>query len=418
MLARQVTRATRPLVASKFSCQRWMSSAAADELPTRHSLNQPPRVCSDPVELQEETKKLLETPVGQLYASRATASGGMEEAYDLAFTAIKRAEYLQFGYASQIPGSLYAPDDGSSAAAKSSEDPISSGMLPLLNRMKQEGEMYMKLRYEKRMVEGKKPNDFMPGSAKAGFNTDEEGYLPSSDDSESSDDSSSSDEDNDEDADLSDDSSSSDEDSDEEDADAVGPMPGGSRKVPFDFAPPGPTAKMQEAILDVMSCVGEASPNEYYETALQIFDANDLDKGSNSYTLPSHVTYNASLRGIAKCDLSDDMVRDEALSSSFSLYNHLTHSLHLPRNTMTIVYMLQVVDKAIPASRVKGNISVTLWDHAIRLGVVNAQVVEAMKNIHDPTNGPEFDIFLEEISGNLLQKDRRFVNKYKHSNHY
>jgi hypothetical protein len=399
------------------------AAAAAMELPTRHSLNQPPRVCSDPVELQEETQKLLETPAGQLYASQATAVGGIEEAYDLAYTTIKRAEYLQFGYASQIAGSLYAPlvDDGSSSPnnLSSEDDPISSGMLPLLNRMKQEGELYMNLRHEKRMVGGSKaPDDFMPGYAKAksDFNTDEKGYLPSSDDS--SDDSSSSDEeDAAEDSVLSDDSSSSDDDSDDESGSA-GPIPGGSGATVLDFAPPGPTAKMQEALLDVMACVGEATPSEYYEVALQIMDANDLDKGSNSYTLPSHVTYNASLRGIAKCDLSDDMVRDDALSSSFSLYNHLTHSLHLPRNIMTIVYMLQVVDNAIPASRVKGNISVTLWDHASRLGIANEQVIEAMKNLHEPTNGPEFDILLEEISGKLPQKYRRFVNKYAHSKYY
>lgn len=415
MFVVQATRVTRSVVTSRFSCQRWMSSAAAAmELPTRHSLNQPPRVCNDPVELQEETKKLLETPVGQLYASRATALGGMDEAYDLAYTSIKRAEYLQFGHASQIAGSLYAPDAGSSANKSSEEDPIYSGMLPLLDRMKQEGEMYMKLRHEKRMAQAKESTNFMPGgSAEIGFTTDEEGYLPSSDDSSSSSSSSSSD-----DSDSSDDSSSSDDDSDDDSEAEVGPTASGSKSSVFHFAPPGPTAKMQEALLDAMACVGGAGPNDYYKIALQIFDASDLDKGSNPYTLPSHVTYNASLRGIANCDLSDEMVRDEALSSSFSLYNHLTHSLHLPRNTMTTVYMLQIVDKAMPASRVKGNISVTLWDHASRLGIVNEEVVEAMKKVHDPTNGPEFDILLEEISGNLPQKYRRFVNKYRHSKNY
>ena len=176
---------------------------------------------------------------------------------------------------------------------------------------------------------------------------------------------------------------------------------------------------MQEALLDAMACAGEAAPFDYYNIARNILKANDMDKGGNPlYTLPSHVTFNAPLRGIAKCNMTNEMIRDDALSASFSLYNHLTHCPHLPRNNMTIVYMLQILDKTMPASRVKGNISVTFWDHASTLGVINEEVIEAMMSVHDPPNGPEFDILLQEISGTLPQKLRRCLNKYRHSKHY
>ena len=398
-----IARGARSILATvKGSCRRGLSSATAVEIPTRHSLKQPPRVCSDPVELQEETLRLLETPVGKLYASKATATGGVDEAYELAYGTIQRAEYLQFGHASQIAGSLYALVD--SISSKVSEDPISASMKPLLERMQKEGEMYMQLRHEKRAISSDDSATFMPGSYEGGFSTDEEGYLASSeDDSDSSSDESSG-------------SSSSDDDSDD-DSDTAS-MASKRSKVLRDFAPPGPTSKMQEALLDAMACVGQASPLEYYDVAVTVLKANDLDKGKNLNTLPSHVTYNAALRGIAKCDIADEQTRDEALSSAFTLYNHLTHSLHLPRNNMTFVYMLQVIDKAFPACRVKGNISATLWDHASRLGVANEEVIAAMRQVHDPTNGPEFDILLEEFSSSLPQKYRRFISKYRHSDNY
>jgi hypothetical protein len=348
---------------------------------------QPPRVCSDPIELREETERLLQTPVGNLYASRATAEGGREDAYDLAYDTIKKAEYLQFGHASHIPGTIYASSERGVGDPADAADPLAS-MKRLVVRMQQEGEIYLQLRRQKQRGLSEGTNAF------GGSGGDDD--LSATDDRSSS---SSSDES---------DSSSDDDDSDDE-ADV---------KSRARFAPPGPTAKLQEAVLDVMACVGTAAPGDYYETAITILQANDRDQGANVYTLPSHVTYNAALRGISRCKLSDEAVRDEALSSAFSLYNHLSHSLHLPRNSATFVYMLHSVNNIFPASRVKGNISVTLWDHATRLGVADANVVEAMKLVLGGGNGPEFDVLTDELSKPIPQKCRRFVNKYRYSDNY
>ena len=222
----------------------------------------------------------------------------------------------------------------------------------------------------------------------------DEGYLPSSADE---DDESSS----------SDDSSSSDEEAEVRGIDYT-----------KDFAPPGPTSKIYEAVLDAMACVGQASPRDYYGLATKVLVANDMDSGTNHYTLPTLVTYNAALRGIASCEQPNDQIRDEAMSYSFALYNHLTHSLHLPRNAMTMVYMLQMLDKALPPSRVKGNMSVTFWDHASKSGIVNQEFLNAFQQVHEPSNGPEFKVLLDMLSNDLPQKHRRFVKKYSHSEHY
>lgn len=360
----------------------------AMEIPTRHSLRQPPRICVDPVELREETQKLLDAPVGTLYAGQATADGGREEAYDLAYDTIKKAEYLQFGHASQVAGTIYSEQLREAGTVELVEDlEAITFMKPIIDRMQQEGTMYLELRQQK---QGSRPSEADFGGVAGGTNMDA-GYLSSSDD---------------------DSSSSSDEDSDNEAAAENSPPA-------LDFSPPGPTAKLQEALLDAMACAGgQTHPLEYYEMAMTIIEGGDIDKGTNTYTLPSHVTYNAALRGISKCDLSEEPLRDEALSCAFSLYNHLSHSLHLPRNAATFYYMLQNVDNIFPASRVKGNICVTLWDHASRMGVADARFVDTLKKVLGNGNGPEFDILLHELSVKIPQKYHRFAKKYRNGDNY
>jgi len=363
-------------------------AAVAFDIPTRHSLMQPSRVCSDLVELQEETERLLQSPVGSLYAHQATAEGGRVEAYEIAYATIQRAEYLQLGHASQVPGSLYDSATKSQGVGDgSSSSNALSFMKPLVARLQQEGEMYLQLRQQKHLSSSRRQRgnttfartieDVSSGDSSTIANEEEAGV-------------------------------------------------GGDDSTLSQFAPPGPTAKMQEALLDVMACVGSGgtstttiTPWDYYQVAVQILEANDVDGGTNPYTLPTHVTYNAALRGISTCPiLSDEAIRDEAMSTAFDLYNHLTHSLHLPRNSATFVYMLQTVNNVFPPSRVKGNICVTLWDHATRVGVADSKVVETLKAVLTSENGPEFKILTDELSKPIPQTYRRFLKKYRHSDNY
>ena len=144
MISNQLNR-VRPFASAVL---RRCKSASADgiDLPTRHSLKQPPRACVDAIELEEQTQKLLESPVGLLYANRATADGDRDDAYDLAFDTIQMAEYLQLGYARHIPGSMYAAAGETTVGGSS--NPIAS-MQSLIDRMAEEGNMYMQLRNNK-----------------------------------------------------------------------------------------------------------------------------------------------------------------------------------------------------------------------------------------------------------------------------
>jgi hypothetical protein len=288
-------------------------------------------------------------------------------------------------------------------------------MKTLLERMQQEGTMYMELRHEKRLHD------------RGGTLVERGQAVPdNAESSESGSSTSSSDEDSD---------SSDDDDDDENDA----------RRKTLDFAPPGPTTRMYDAVLDGMATTTTttATPMDYFHLATSVLEAHELDADYDhdnnnndyylEYTRPTMVTYNAPLRGIATngSALTDEVVRDDALTAAFSLYNSLTHSDHLHRNASSIAYMLQIVNHAIPASRVKGNMSVTFWQQASKLGIVDQKVVEAIQQIHGGgddggdgdqlTNGKEFQVFLDHISPKdeeLPQRFRRFVNKYQHSKHY
>ena len=56
--------------------------------------------------------------------------------------------------------------------------------------------------------------------------------------------------------------------------------------------------------------------------------------------------------------------------------------------------------------------------HDVPRVVVNDEVVDSFKQVHDPVNGPEFQILLDHVDGELPQKYRRFVKKYAHSQTY
>ena len=116
-------------------------------------------------------------------------------------------------------------------------------MKQLLQRMQEEGNMYMRLRHE----------------ALALQEEDKDGDYSSSDSDSDSDSSSS--------------SSSDDEDGDEEDE--------------MDFAPPGATITMYDSVLDALA-VSHTSTNvdplDIFHTSMHALSANDLDKEYNFYS--------------------------------------------------------------------------------------------------------------------------------------
>lgn len=410
----------RSLSSSSSATTASFSSSATtvvtNDLPTRHSWKQPPKICHDLAELEETTATILDQSVGSLYAATATSGsspttsfdsttplkGQRSQIYDAADPTIQLVEYLIRGHSSKLQGSMYSNYQGKeqeeSSSNKQKQLQHLDSIKKLLQRMHDEGSMYMRLRQEALK-------------------------LNEEDDSSSISDNS---------------SSSSDSNADDDNDDAT----------LLEFAPPGATMTMYDSVLDAMAVIPENSdtvvdPLDIFHTTMQALSANDLDiehnfddskneksrlnmqlQQHNKYTLATPITYNAALRGLlSNTDFKDPKQRDNALNGAFGLYNHLTHSRHLVRNTASILYMVQIVNEALPGSRVKGNISVTLWKQACQFGVITPELAQAVQAIHgeNASCGPEFDIFLKQLDtpmNELPQRYRRFAKKYKHSKHY
>lgn len=359
------------------------------DLPTRHSWKQGPRACQDVQELQESTASILDQPLGSLYVSDASGSfknsvnfaDQRDEVYEVADATIQRVEYLMRGHASFVEGSLHHKPGAVPSAMDATEH--LGHMQQLLERMQQEGNLYMRLREEHlKLADGHVES----GETREEVESEDEGSK-------------------------------------------------------VDFAPPGATVAMYDAILDAMAVQPKRieDPLPFFETSLKALHAFESDapfllleqdarkkqrfQQRDAYTVVTPVTYNAALRGIAEhTDFANPRNRDIALNSSFHLYNHWTHSEHLLRNSASIGYMLQIVNQALPDSRVKGNISVTFWKQACQMGLATPALAESMQSIHrDLKCGPEFEPVLEQVKTplrDLPQRYRRAVKQTRHSTKY
>eukprot|EP00536_Pseudo-nitzschia_multiseries_P004636 jgi/Psemu1/295638/fgenesh1_pm.78_\ len=436
-------------------------------IPTRHSSRAPPPVCRDATELRELTQELLETPIGSLYCQRRKAASNSasprddrDEAYALARESGELVEYVLRGYNGTIsPLSQY----GGAAAAAAGTDPEEASasletMMDVMDRFHQEGEMYLQLR--------KEALGYRNGS-------------DLSDSSSSSSSSSSTDSDSDSDSDNTDDPRFSSAVADKLRVDALDRDRAKQKQKQLgsgtdDFALPGVTTAMYDAILDAMACASQVAleseaaapsssflqrlePDDLYRVAGAAWKAHDLNNQHNNDnnesttdpfyppTTPTMVTYNATLRGIGNLCLAEaansggddernQVVIDQGLAYGFGVYNHLTHNDHgLPkRNSASIVYLLNVVRACIPPSRTRGNMTVALWHQASREGLVTPELIETIKglHLHTESNGPEFDVFLASIDECTARKNKndkvvitpqrfaRFAQKYSHSKYY
>jgi hypothetical protein len=231
-----------------------------------------------------------------------------------------------------------------------------------------------------------------------------------------------------------------------------------------DFAIPGVTTNMYDTILDAMACASQFSldaskdsylqllePDDLYRVSLAAWKAHDLNNQHHNKsdsvdhywfpsTVPTMITYNATLRGIGNLCLAENennneerrgIIVDQGLAYGFGVYNHLTHNKHgLPkRNAASIIYLLQTIKACIPPSRTRGNMTVALWHQASMEGLVTPKLIQVIHELHsDNCNGPEFDVFLQSLeecansdqSNKIITPQRfaRFAKKYSHSKFY
>jgi hypothetical protein len=384
--------------------------------------------------LRELTQELLESPVGSLFCqsgveSSSSKNDDRDEAYALARESGELVEYLLRGFNCTIGPLTLCSNDKVSATNDFDPDEVSSSletMMDVMERFHQEGEMYLRLRQE--------ALDYS-----AGVNSD------SSDGGSSS---------------------SASSNSEKNEADARDQQRSQLRSGNNDFAAPGVTIAMYDTILDAMACATHVSlegqsanassesasflqmlePDDVYRVAGAALKAHDLNNQFEdgdmffSPTTPTMVTYNAALRGIGNICLSETSIDerkgeiiDQGLAHGFGVYNHLTHNEHgLPkRNAASIIYLLKIIQACIPPSRTRGNMTVALWHQASMEGLVTPELIECIKKLHDNSNGPEFDVFLESLDKCTTSADEkqnkviitpqrfaRFAKKYSHSKFY
>jgi hypothetical protein len=428
-------------------------------------------------------------------------------AYDIAQESIQLVEYILRGYNHQFPNSLYSNSNSMTTTRTEPEISVEEAsdalltMIDVIDRVQQEGEMYMALRHEAYAFHATTTNMGMNATTA----TTSDGHDDDDDSSSSSSSSSSSEEDGfldddeiDEEIEIGSSTFGEAEDlfssivqhkheheHELEEFHVVAAAEAGSvvalnRDVPGspsylnDFACPGMTMAMYDAILDAMACgtelllleggveknrnegtlfIRQLNPTYMYQIAESARETHILNNQTGSlsspsvakkvdwfpYTIPTMVTYNAALRGIGNLCLAGDnntnkqQLVDECLACGFGLYNHLTHNDHgLPkRNAASIIYLLRIIKACLPPSRTRGNMTVTLWHQASREGIVTPDLIAAIEDVHSESNGPEFDVFLDAL-GNCLspsaskddkviivpQRFARFAKKYKHSRFY
>lgn len=343
---------------------RTLSSAAFVEfsLPTRHSRNLPPPVCRDALELNNLTAELQQVKFVPYTLSQE------DDLWELNDTIIQKAEYTIRGHAACIPDSLWYKNGDSSSDGDPTEHVDS--MQAILTQLQQQNNIYMNLRRQLRSQVAEYSND---------DDNDSDSSSSSSDDDESTTTSSSS---------------------------------------SHSKAGPGPTVEMWDTMLDSMAVsLPSTSPLAYKDILEKVLKRHSLDGGpeynTNPYTFPTILTFNAVLRGVANVDYSgegDEMIRDDALETAFGVYDEM--KWHADRNSATFVYMLGVVEKFLPPSRSRGNIAHGLWSHATRMNVASSQVLDALHKAHKPSNGEQFDEWLEMVN-NIRKTPLEWRKKHK-----
>ena len=418
-------------------------------IPVRHSRKKLPLICNDAAQLNDLTQEILETPVGSLYTYES-GKDSSEDSWIKADPAIQKAEFVIRGHAHTLDGTQWNRWLKNSSAPPSN-DPRATllSIYKIIDRLWDEGHSYMTLR-EARLDERYGPKEGRLDTDDAGVDLDdllleageggdeasgglkdnyeeievfqsvealrgdmesstasEEGFGAGGDDSYT----------------IHDQQADNTEDEDE------------APSYMDDFALPGPTTHMYDVLLDAMACQATVA-NEFVtpELALDVVEnilgRHELDGGearnANIHTRPTVLSYNAPIRIAAELpyDLSDKKAhsvrtRDEAIYLAMSCFGELCQSTIWHRNSATYTYLLNVVSKYFPTSRIRGNIAHGMFHHARLQGLIDDELIKSYLAANTPSNGLKFDEFIEDwLSGKPLQelpeKWRRYNRVYRH----
>jgi len=336
-----------------------ITSSVKDEpriLPTRHSRHHIPEVA--PIDsIDKMCDEILKSVPGSLfaYSSDYVKLTKLEE-YKIALTKCnqiqQQVEYILRGYNSTFSGSLVQYTHSDRIDNNTSDTNISpleeriEKMEKLLERMEEEGNVYLELRSRIRsqLVNFKLKDD--------GEDRDDEHLVHS-------------------------------EEKGEKDVDAYG-------------APPGPSTIMYDLILDAIAVsiphLSISSSIQWLEKSRAIseraverhtldIDAGEMDKINLENSIPSAVTFNAVIRAAAYApyDGVSEQLRDVALDAAFMTYSSMHKHSVTHRNSATYCYILQTVGKYLPVGPSMGNIAHALFLEAcVEERVLDEIVIDAL----------------------------------------
>ena len=387
------------------------------KIPTRHSIHQPPAIPQTVEFLTHVTEELTGAAPGSLFLASSTTDDTtttdpqVVKWWDAHYDLLEQTSFALRGHASYIPGSLYYKQSSKTSNAAPEQQHHLMQMQAILTKLMDDGELYMQVRHQKRLQQQKQQKEELQPQQSAS----EFGAQSNVQEQELSGNSSSEEE------------SSSSSSSDEEDEDG--------EHLSYEECPPGPSIVHYDIYLDALSAALPnmhddddnldntiiISPNDIVDILESVLERHELDGGDlhnvNPHTIPTQQTLNAALRAIANIPYNsdssnDERLRDEALQA-FGIFNHLEHSPLLECNAASFCYMLQIVNKYIPTSRTKGNISMALWMQATKKGVVDASVVQAFQQCHSPSNGPEFEHVVQERTTSVSELPTRWIKRAK-----
>ena len=465
----QATPAAFAAVSTSTSAPRCFSSTTSNSssgIPTRHSRHVPRPVCTDSAELESTTASLLASRPGSLFTyefngaiyntnggkgstTSSSSSSSKADEYEAGLarsdTTTQKFEWTLGGHAAAIPGTIIAAASAGSTASTTSAASGNSkqhldAMVELLERIEEEGRIYVELRARVLNQHYNDNNTAAPDSSSS-------------------------------------DSSDSDSDADTDTTSTSSAQSQSAWRIQSLInrygAAPGPSIYMYDALLDAIACCAEqhaeqddtaeqdntadsssmpsmeylALARSVYERALARHHADGGPNANNRLTMPTLVTYNAVLRTCAAVQYDADadadgsneheQVRDAALDLAFVVYDALNANAPsdpastsnavsknksskkvnkakvtagttantgtgMPqRNSATYAHMLRLIAKYLPPSPTRGNVAYGLWLSCTgHDGVLDHQVIQAYveANTRNGSNGKQYDAFVAKVT--------------------
>jgi hypothetical protein len=426
-----------PLAGTPGSPMNVAPTTSEFRLPTKHSRKCLPTIITDYEELLTSAEAILAANEGSLFTYNPTyakldytVENDRDTAWAAADTTVQTVEAILRGFCWHIPGTCwhrYVPpstnkDGPNSMMTNVPTEDIPMAMEELIDRLYKEGLAYMKLRAErleelhKASGRASHEDDLIAGllaepSPPEDDNEDNQFSFLTSGGSGGGDDAG--------------DGSSSDLARLEGDNNMVETTPDERKPYLHDFALPGPTTAMYDCLLDVAAVTGDVNCadkiNVWHELA---FTRHQLDGGCrtnrNIYTVPTALTFNALIRYAVSVPVRDgDLeLRDTALAWAFSTYQTLDEVEIVHKNAASVNYLLQVIAKYMPPSRIRGNIAAGVFHQARYRGLVNSAVVDAYIAANTPSNCPEDDAYIRDTLRGpqpIPPKWKRDSKKYRYN---